>query len=233
MSHKPNMNLNTIFAAILIAGIVAMLASFVSRKAVAPHYPEHEAFPIEVSEVEAGAKSAGPVGPDPILALIATADLEKGQSLSKQCAACHDFSSGGPNRVGPNLYAIVGANKGKHADFAYSDALMEKGGAWTYQDLNHFLWKPKDYIAGTKMNFIGIKKPEDRAAMIAWLRTQGSSGYALPSEVDIASEVPEPVTIEAGAPVDSGTGMETEDGESIIEEVVEELAEETKEILTP
>lgn len=222
MSHKPNMNLNTIFAAILIAGIVGMLASFVSRKAVAPHYPEHEAFPIEVSEVQQGGASAGPIGPDPILALIATADLETGQSLSKQCAACHDFTSGGANRVGPGLYGIVGKSMGKHEGFAYSDALVEKGGNWDYASLNHFLWKPKDFISGTKMNFIGIKKPEDRAAMIAWLRAQGSSNYPLPSEAEIAAEAPEP-ELEVEVEVETEAETEAVDGELTVDEAQEIL----------
>ena len=66
--------------------------------------------------------------------------------------------------------------------------MKAKGGQWTYDDLNHFLWKPKSFIAGTKMNFIGLKKPEDRAALIAWLRQQGSASYGLPSEGEIAAE---------------------------------------------
>lgn len=197
MSHKPNMSLNTLFASVLVAGIVGMLAGFISRQLITPEYPHEESFPIEVTEVAGSGGAAGPTGPEPILALIAAADVAKGESLSKQCAACHDFTKGGPDRVGPNLWGAVNGPKAHKAGFAYSDDLKTAGGNWTYEDLNHFLWKPKSLIAGTKMNFIGLKKPEDRAAMIAWLRTQGDSPAALPSEAQIAAEVAE---AEANAP---------------------------------
>lgn len=217
MSHKPNMDLNTIFAAILIAGIIAMLASFVSRKITIPYFPAEEAFPIEVAEVSIGGAPAKPAGPDPILAMLSAADLEKGQSLAKQCAACHDFSQGGPNRIGPNLYGIVGAPKGFADGFAYSDALIEKGGEWTYQNLNHFLWKPKDYMPGTKMNYIGMRKPADRAALIAWMRTQGSNGYPLPTEAEIAAEIPEePELPEAAIGDDVDGALSVEEAEELL-----------------
>lgn len=188
MSHKPDTKLNTIFAAILVAGIVGMLSGFISRLIVTPEFPHEDAFAIEVTESAGAGGAAGPIGPEPILGLIATADVAKGESLHKQCAACHDFTKGGANRVGPNLWGVVGRKHGSHEGFAYSDDMKAHPGNWTYSDLNHFLWKPKSFIAGTKMNFIGIKKPEDRAAIIAWLRTQSDSPAALPSEGEIAAE---------------------------------------------
>lgn len=187
MSHKPNMSTNTIFAAVLIAGITGVLASFISRQVITPEFPHEEAFPIEVTESAGAGGSSGPTGPEPIMALLAAADVAKGEALSKQCAACHDFTSGGPDRVGPNLYGVVGREKGTHGSFAYSDDLKTHHGPWSYDDLNHFLWKPKSLIAGTKMNFIGLKKPEDRAAMIAWLNTLGSN-KPMPSQAEIDAE---------------------------------------------
>lgn len=200
MSHKPNMSTNTIFAGVLVAGIIGMLAGFISRQVITPEFPHEDAFPIEVTETSGAGGSAGPTGPEPILALLATADVAKGESLSKQCAACHDFSSGGPDRVGPNLHGVVGRPKGSHGSFAYSEDLKAKGGSWTFEDLNHFLWKPKSFVAGTKMNFIGLKKPEDRAAIIAWLNTQGSN-LPMPSQAAIDAEQAElaPATKETEA----------------------------------
>lgn len=199
MSHKPNMSLNTLFAALLVAGVVGMLAGFISRQVVTPEYLHEDAFPIEVTETAEAGGAAGPTGPEPILGLIATADVAKGEALHKQCAACHDFTKGGPDRVGPNLWGVVGGPKAHRAaeGFAYSDDMKAAGGTWTYDDLNHFLWKPKSFIAGTKMNFIGLKKPEDRAALIAWLRTQSDSPAGLPSEAEIAAEA---AKAEANAP---------------------------------
>lgn len=188
MSHNTDLTLNKVFAALLLAGVIGMLAGFISRNVITPEYPHEDAFVIEVTEAPAAGGAAGPTGPEPILGLIATADVAKGETLHKQCAACHDFTKGGPNRVGPNLWGVIGRKHGSHEGFAYSDDMKAHPGNWTYSDLNHFLWKPKSFVAGTKMNFIGIKKPEDRAALIAWLRTQSDSPAGLPSEAEVAAE---------------------------------------------
>jgi cytochrome c len=180
---------NKIFAAVLVAGIVAMLGGFIAGKVVHPNLSGEDAVPIEGIASVGGGAAAGPKGPEPIMALIAAADIAKGEKLSKACAACHSFDQGGPNKVGPNLYAVMGGPLAHIAGFEYSAALKEHGGKWDYDAMNHFLYKPKDYIKGTKMNYAGLKKPEDRAALIAWLRTQGSSGYALPTDAQIAAEI--------------------------------------------
>lgn len=193
---------NKIFAAILIAGITAMLAGFVSEKLVHPKELEEDAVFVEGAPVDVSGPAV-PQMPDPILHLIATADVARGEKLSKACAACHSFNEGGPNKVGPNLWDNVGADKGSVQDYAYSDALLAKGGDWGYESLNWFLWKPKKYIEGTKMNYIGLKKPEDRAAIIAWLRTLSNNPEPLPTEAEIQAEKeelapPEPEVTDAG-----------------------------------
>ncbi|MEM7618782.1 MAG: cytochrome c family protein, partial [Pseudomonadota bacterium] len=167
------------------------------------------AFKIE--GVEAASTGSAVQLPEPILALIADADIARGQKLSKACAACHSFDQGGANGVGPNLYSIVGAKKQNVAGFSYSGVLNQNGEEqWGYEALNKFLWKPKKYAPGTKMNYIGLKKPEDRAAMIAWLRTLSSSPKALPSDSAIAAE-----EAELSPP-------EAVEEEEVIEEFVEE-----------
>jgi len=192
---------NKVFAAILIAGITAMLSGFIADKLVHPKDLKEDAVAIDGGAVEvAGAveKKA-----EPILHLIATADVARGEKLSKKCAACHSFDNGGPNKVGPNMWKILGAPKASKAGYEYSSALAGFGGKWGYIEMNQFLWKPKKYVPGTKMNFNGIKKPEDRAAMIAWLKTLGSP-LGAPSQSQINEELallapPEPeVSEDAG-----------------------------------
>lgn len=204
MSH--NLENNKLLAAILVAGIVAMLAGFVAKQLVHPHELEKSVLEIDTSALEsASSGAAAPAGPEPVLALLATADAKRGEALSKACLACHDFSQGGPNKIGPNLYGIVNNNKAHAAGFAYSDTIKEmgaKGDRWTYQNLNHFLWKPAAYAKGTKMAFPGLKKPQDRADVIAYLRTLAGSPAGLPSDADIAAEAP---VVEAPAKADTAT----------------------------
>lgn len=117
---------------------------------------------------------------EPITALLASADLEAGKKAAKRCGACHTFNDGGAKKAGPNLWDIVGKEKGAVAGFSYSDAMRETGGVWNYDDLNAFLADPKAFIEGTKMNFPGFKKVQDRAAVIAYMRQQAATPLPLP-----------------------------------------------------
>lgn len=169
-----NMEFNKLFAALLVAGIVAMLAGFTSSQVYHPKALKENAFPIEVAETAAGtgAAAAAPAGPEPIEDLMAAADIAHGEKLAKVCAACHTFDAGGPARVGPNLHGIIGSKHAHMAGFAYSDAMKAKSGeTWTREAINAFLWNPKKAIAGTKMVYAGMKKPEDRAAIVKYLES--------------------------------------------------------------
>ena len=186
---------NKIFAGFLLAGLLLM-AGIKAGQVLVPSHSGHghgdvassHAYPIEVAEVITTAAAAAPAGPEPILALLAEADIAAGMKLAKKCTACHVFEEGGANKVGPALWNIVNADKGAVAGFGYSSALADFGGGWDYDALNQFLYKPKAYIAGTKMNFAGLKKPKDRANMIAYLRSLSAAPAALPTDAEIASE---------------------------------------------
>lgn len=180
---------NKVFAAILVAGITAMLSGFIADRLVHPKDLKQDAVSIDGAAIASGGPKVEKKA-EPILHLIASADVARGEKLSKACASCHSFDNGGPNKVGPNLWGTFGSPKGAKGGFEYSSAMAGKGGSWGYLEMNQFLWKPKKYVAGTKMNYNGIKKPEDRAAMIAWLRTLGSS-KGLPSQAEIAAELAE------------------------------------------
>ncbi len=197
---------NKIFAAILVAGIIAMLGGFVAKQLVHPHKLEKEAFAIEAMESAAAGGAGKPAGPEPVQALIAVADAAKGEKIAKACAACHTFTKGGPAGVGPNLWGVVGGPKDHMAGYAYSGALLEVGGkTWTYGELNKFLYKPKGYAKNTKMSYAGLKKAEDRAALLAWLRLQADSPKGLPSDGEIAAENAELAPPAAEAPAADGS----------------------------
>jgi len=165
-----NLENNKIFASILLAGIVAMLSGFIAKQMVSSGELENEAYPIEAIEVAAGDAVVEDI-PEPIADLLENADIARGQSLSKACAACHTFDKGGINKIGPNLWNVVNGPKAHIDGFAYSSVLVEMGGTWDHESLNAFLWKPKKYLRGTKMNYVGLKKPEDRAAVIKYLES--------------------------------------------------------------
>ncbi len=179
---KDSLLFNKIAAAILVAGLVGMGSGFVANLLYHPQELAENAYPISLDGATdvADAEEEAPAGPEPITDLLASADIAKGEKLSRKCTACHAFDKGGANKTGPGLWNVVGAGKGQHDGFKYSSALVDSGGEWDYDSLNHFLWKPKDYIAGTKMNFAGFKKPQDRADIIAWMREQADSPIPLP-----------------------------------------------------
>lgn len=197
--------------AFFLAALIAMFSGLIAKGMVSPHVLEKDAVTIEGVETAGGGGAAAPSGPQPILGLLAAADAEKGKSIAKACAACHSYDKGGPNGVGPNLYNTVGNHKEHAAGFAYSGALAKAGGPnWTYAELNHFLFKPKAYAPDTKMTFVGLKKPEDRAAVIAFLRTLSDSPAPLPSDAEIAAEQAElaPPPVEAAAAGDAAPATE-------------------------
>ena len=98
-----------------------------------------------------------------------TADATRGAKLFRKCASCHSAQKGGGNKVGPNLYKVIGRTKGRAPGFKYSEALLAKGGSWSKKSINEFITKPKAYIKGTKMAFAGLKKPQARADVILFL----------------------------------------------------------------
>jgi len=106
---------------------------------------------------------------------VAAMDASKGARVFKKCQSCHNVEAGGPNGTGPGLYGVVMNDKGAHEGYAFSTALAVPGEQWTYESLDKFLEKPSKYAPGTKMNFVGLKKPADRAAVIEYLRVADSA----------------------------------------------------------
>jgi cytochrome c len=161
---------NTIAGWTLFSGVVALGLASVSGhyfKADKQHRPETMGYAIEGVASEEGGKAE-----ESIEALLAAADPAKGEAAFKQCQSCHTATQGGANGIGPNLYGVVGeaAAQGR-GGFAFSDALKGKGGKWDDATLNEWLKNPKAYAPGTKMTFAGISNDQERADVIAYLKT--------------------------------------------------------------
>lgn len=145
--------------------------------------PSKPATPVVTAEPaapETPAPEAPAIGDEGVAALLAAADVAAGAKLSKKCKACHGFDKDGKNKVGPNLWDIVGNAIAGVEGYKYSGALTDMGGEWTYDNLDAFLTKPKTFAPGTKMSFSGLKSPEDRANLSAFLRSLSDNPKPLP-----------------------------------------------------
>ncbi|HXR86225.1 MAG TPA: c-type cytochrome [Stellaceae bacterium] len=168
---------NKIAGAILAAMILAMVSGIIANILVHPTPLAKQAYEVAGGPPEGAAgatAAAAPAGPEPIAPLMEKASADAGKSKSQLCAACHSFDKGGPNRIGPNLYGVIGAPIAEdRGGFAFSSALQEKGKGktWTLDELNAWLFKPQDFAKGTKMTFIGLPKAEDRANVVAYLNS--------------------------------------------------------------
>ncbi|MCX2724445.1 c-type cytochrome [Roseibium salinum] len=178
--------LNKAAGAVLMVLILTMGVGIVSDIIFEPTIPGEPGYEIVVaseedatSEVEAVPEVA------PISERLIEASADAGENVAKKCQACHTFEQGGANKVGPALWNVVGRKPGGVDGFSYSAAMAQFGEeqpAWTYEELDHFLADPKGYVSGTSMGFAGLRKPEDRADIIAYLRQQADSPQPLPGE---------------------------------------------------
>jgi len=177
--------LNKIVASVLLALIVAWVSGLLASKLVEPRMPAKNAVAVATAPSQQPGKPAGggeQAGPEPVKPLLASANVDAGKDVAKKCAACHTFEKGGPNRVGPNLYGIFDEPVAEGRGFAFSDALKKKGGTWTADALNEWLWKPQSFVKGTKMTFAGLAKAKDRADVIAYLNSLSDSPKPLASQ---------------------------------------------------
>ncbi|MFK3689764.1 c-type cytochrome [Agrobacterium tumefaciens] len=180
-----NSYVNMGVGALLGTVFVLMSVSIASEGIFHAPAPEKEGFAIVAAESggEAGGGEAAAAA-TPIAKLLASADAAKGEAVFKKCTSCHTGESGGPNKVGPNLFDVVNRPIASHEGFSYSAAMKDfsKGGSvhWDYDHLNYFLEAPKKHVPGTAMGFAGVKKETERADLIAYLRSLSASPAPLP-----------------------------------------------------
>lgn len=174
--------LNKIAGAGLGMLLLAVGSGFVSELIYSPKPAGNAGYALpEPAPEAAGGAAPEAAKAEPLPVRLASASLEKGTSAAKKCAACHSFEKGGPNKVGPHLWGVVDRQRAHEGGFEYSAALKEKGGTWTYDELDHFLANPKGYVPGTKMAFAGIQAPQERADVIVYLRSLADTPAPLPA----------------------------------------------------
>jgi cytochrome c len=179
--------LNKILGAVLGTCLVLLSLNITAGAIFAPHAPEKPGYNIAVQEAAPAGKPGAPAEPEvPIAKLFASADMGRGEASAKKCVACHTFGKGEPNRVGPNLWGIVGRAKASVAGFNYSAAMKGKGGNWTLDELNEYLKSPRTMVPGTNMNFAGIPRPQERADLLTFLNAKADNPAPLPKEAGIA-----------------------------------------------
>ena len=190
-----DLTFNKILGGLLATGLVIVGLPQLSDIVFKPSVAEKPGYAITVQEeATGGGGEVADVIPDWGTVLPA-ASVAAGAEVANKCKSCHNLDNGGPNLTGPNLYGVEGRKPGSHPGFAYSSAITDfsaKHPGWSYDDLYQFLKAPQADVPGTKMTFVGLKKPEDRINVIAYLRTMNASPPPIPA--------PNPKAAAAAAP---------------------------------
>jgi cytochrome c len=179
-----DLTFNKIAGAVLATGLVIFGLGNAIKIAFESEPPEHPGYKIAVAATGEGGGEAADVIPD-WGTVLPKADIAAGQAITSKCASCHQFDPADTPGTGPGLFGVVGRAPGTQAKYtSYDSAIHDFGtghSAWTYDLLYEFLKGPQQFMPGTKMTFVGLKSPQDRINVIAYLRSNGSPNYPIPA----------------------------------------------------
>ena len=175
--------MNKIFVSILFAVILVLGINKITDVIFYVEKPEQSAYQVASVTTVASTTSAATGSTNSeegnIMALFASASAAEGAKVFKKCAACHSIKEGGANKLGPALWGVLGRTAGSVPGYKYSKAMAAHGKNWSFEEMNGFLIKPKDWIKGTKMSFAGLKNAKDRAAVILYMNENTNSPLPL------------------------------------------------------
>jgi cytochrome c len=175
--------LNKVLGAVLGTCLMLLSLNIAAGALFSAHPPEKPGYEVAVKEEPAGGKPGEPAAAEePLPVRFASADVGRGENSAKKCVACHTFGKGEPNRVGPNLWGVVGRPKASEAGFNYSAAMKNQKGNWTPEDLDVYLANPRGMVPGTNMSFAGIPRGKERADVITFLNTKSDKPVDLPKQ---------------------------------------------------
>jgi cytochrome c len=175
---------NKIAGAVLGTLIFVLVIKFTAEALFESPLPKKPGYVVEGVETGASSGSAATAPAEEPLpdfgTVLPTADLAAGKDISTRCEQCHDLSKGGPNKIGPNLWGVVGRARATHPGFDYSSAMLSSHAVWDYAALFRYLKSPQSIVPGTKMSFAGLRSAQDRINLLAYLRTLSDSPLPIP-----------------------------------------------------
>ena len=171
--------MNKIIASIILAVVLILGINKITDMIYHVEKPEKSAYQVDSVTTVASTTTTetNSVGSDSgnIMALFASTNADDGAKVFKKCAACHSIAEGGANKIGPALWGVIGRKAGSVPNYKYSKAMAAYSKNWSFEEMNGFLIKPKDWIKGTKMSFAGLKNAKDRASVILYMNKNSSN----------------------------------------------------------
>jgi cytochrome c len=176
--------INKIIAAVLLTALIIIGIGKFADVLFHVEKPKVSAYKVEGLELKtenvSTSKSEVVVKEVDIKALLALGDIAHGENVFKKCSACHMIAADGKNKIGPNLWGVIGRQAAAISDYKYSKAMIDYGKEWSFKEMNAYLIKPQAYIKGTKMAFAGLRKEKDRASVILYMNSKSENPLPLP-----------------------------------------------------